>query len=304
MQVIKIDENYQAVEESIIALGNFDGVHLAHKKLLLKLVSESKKLNLKSSILIFKNHTKDTIYNKKQRLLTSNKQKFEMLRNIGIDIIYEIIFDDSIMKISPVEFIEKFLYKNLKARGIVAGYDYKFGYMAKGDIELLKNLSLKNNIKNFIIDAVIFDGIIVSSSTIRNFIEDGNIEMANKLLGYNYTITGKIIHGKNLGTKNGYPTANIQIDTNYVIPKFGVYDSDIKIKNKVYKAASNIGKNPTIENNGLRIESHILNFNKNIYGETVDLILLKFLRPESKFLNIDELFEKIKEDVNKVKNRI
>ena len=159
------------------------------------------------------------------------------------------------------------------------------------------NFSLK------IVDAVEKDGEKISSTLIRELIKSGDIEKANDLLGYEYTIDGVVIHGKNLGQKMGYPTANIEPDVEYVIPAKGVYDSDIEIDGQIYRAATNIGQNPTIENNGLRVESHILDFSKSIYGKRVSLSLIRYLRPELKFESVDELFKQIALDTEEVRLR-
>ena len=298
MNIIDIDINYKSLEDCYIALGNFDGVHLAHKKILNTMVENSNKDNVKSSILIFNNHTKNILANEKQRLLSSNNQKFKILKNLGIDIIYKLNFDDEFMKISPKDFISKFLVENLKVRGIFVGYDYKFGYKAKGNVELLKKLQEQYKFKLIVVEPVIKEENIISSTLIRNLIESGKIDKVKEFLGYDYSIEGKIVHGKHLGSKMGYPTANLSINTNYVIPKFGVYYSKIIVGGKEYIAATNIGKNPTIENNGIRIEAHILDFNKNIYGENVELILKEFIREEITFKSIDDLFKQIEDDVN------
>lgn len=152
-----------------------------------------------------------------------------------------------------------------------------------------------------IINPITLDGEIVSSTLIRKLIKDGNIKQANKLLGYEYTMDCEVIHGKKLGSKMGFPTANLNILSNYVIPKFGVYNSKIMIRDRFYKAATNIGKNPTIENSGIRIEANILDFDEKIYGEKLELILLDYIRPELVFDNVKDLFEQINKDINTVK---
>lgn len=302
MKIIEITTDYKAEEECFIALGNFDGVHLAHKKLLNQLVEKAMKNNINSAILAFKNHTKNIINKKPQRLLTSNIQKYLKLDDIGIKYCYEILFDNKLMQMSAEDFVKTLLYENLKVRGIFVGYDYCFGYKASGNIHLLKKLCDELNIKLFILNEVIYENHVLSSSYIRGLIEQGQIDIANKYLGYDFAIEGEVVHGKKLGTMMGFPTANIKIDTNYVIPKFGVYNSTVVIDGVKYIAATNIGKNPSIENSGLRIESHIINFSKNIYGKKIEIILHDYIRGEVKFDSIDELFVQIRKDVENIVN--
>lgn len=296
MKIIEIDLNYKAKEESVIALGNFDGVHRGHIELIKKAIENAKKLNIKSSLLLFNEHTDNLVKVGKKDIITTNKTKFEILENLGVDIIYLINFTKEFMSYSPIKFLDDFLAKNLKIKGVVVGYDYTYGYKKSGDVKFLKeNKNLFESVE--IIEQISYKGEKISSSLIRNLIEDGNIKDANFLLSRPYKLIGKIIHAKGLGKKMGYPTANLRLIDNFVIPKFGVYDTDIIIKGKKYKASTNIGTNPTVEHDGIKIEAHILDFYEDIYGEIVELELLDFVRPELKFNSVEELFEQIAKDV-------
>lgn len=302
MKIIEIDLNYKAKEKSVIALGNFDGVHKGHIKLIQKAIENAKKLNIKSSLLLFNEHTDNIIKVGKKDIITTNKTKFEILDSLGVDIIYLINFTKEFMSYSPIKFLDEFLAKNLKIKGVVVGYDYTYGYKKSGDVNFLnENKSLFETIE--VIEQISYDGEKISSSLIRKLIEAGKIKEANFLLSRPYKLIGKIIHAKGLGKKMGYPTANLELMDNFVIPKFGVYDTDIIVKGKKYKASTNIGTNPTVEHDGIKIEAHILDFNEDIYGEIVELELLDFVRPELKFNSIDELFKQIAKDVLVTKNR-
>ena len=302
MKIIEIDLNYKAKEKSVIALGNFDGVHKGHIKLIQKAIENAKKLNIKSSLLLFNEHTDNLIKVGKKDIITTNKTKFEILDSLGVDIIYLINFTKEFMSYSPIKFLDEFLAKNLKIKGVVVGYDYTYGYKKSGDVKFLnENKSLFETIE--VIEQISYDGEKISSSLIRRLIEAGKIKEANFLLSRPYKLIGKIIHAKGLGKKMGYPTANLELIDNFVIPKFGVYDTDIIVNGKKYKASTNIGTNPTVEHDGIKIEAHILDFNEDIYGEIVELELLDFVRPELKFNSIDELFKQIAKDVLVTKNR-
>ena len=297
--------NFKAEENSIIALGNFDGVHTGHQKLIKQAIKRAKEKNIKASILIFKENTEKTINgeNSNKKLLTSNPYKYEILQSLGIDLIYEIEFDEAFMKLDPLVFLNDFLYKNLKVMGIVVGYDYRFGYKAKGNLESLKSFAHKKNISLDIIEAYRKNGKIVSSTLIRSLVENGSVEEAGDLLGRPFAIIGKVSHGKNLGKKMGFPTANIIPKKQYILPKYGVYDTDVIIDNKRYKAATSVGNNPTFKNEGVKIEANILDFNQDIYGKVIRVDFIKRLRDMLIFDNVEELFEQIKKDVDIIRNR-
>lgn len=302
MKIIKIDLDYKATEESIIALGNFDGVHRGHIELIKKAVENAKKLNKKSSLLIFEEHTDNIIKMGKKNIITTNDTKFKILEELGVDLVYLIKFTKEFMSYSPMEFLKDFLIENLKIIGVVVGYDYTFGYKKSGDTKfLLDNKDLFESID--VIEQISFNGEKISSTLIRNLIEDGNIKDANYLLSRPYKLIGKVIHAKGLGKKMGYPTANLELIDNFVIPKYGVYDSDIYVNGKKFKASTNIGTNPTVEHDGIKIEAHILDFDEDIYGEIVELELIDFIRPELKFDNVKDLFDQIAKDVLVTKNR-
>lgn len=305
MKILKIDMNFEAEENSIIALGNFDGVHTGHQKLIKQAIKMAKEKNIKASILIFRENTEKTINgeNSNKKLLTSNPYKYEILQSLGIDIIYEIEFDEAFMKLDPLVFLNDFLYKNLKVMGIVVGYDYRFGYKAKGDLESLKSFAHEKNISLDIIEAYKKNGKIVSSTLIRSLVENGSVEEAGDLLGRPFAIIGKVSHGKNLGKKMGFPTANIIPKKQYILPKYGVYDTDVIIDNKRYKAATSVGNNPTFKNEGVKIEANILDFNQDIYGKVIRVDFIKRLRDMLIFDNVEELFEQIKKDVDIIRNR-
>ncbi len=305
MKILQIDMNCKAEENSIIALGNFDGVHTGHQKLIKQTIKRAKEKNVKASILIFRENTEKTIKgeNSNKKLLTSNSYKYEILQSLGIDLIYEIKFDEAFMKLDPEVFLNDFLYKNLKVKGIVVGYDYRFGYKARGDLESLKSFTDKKNISLDIIEAYKKNGKVVSSTLIRSLVENGSVGEAQGLLGRPFAIIGRVSHGKNLGKKMGFPTANIMPKKQYILPKYGVYDTDVIIDNKKYKAATSVGNNPTFKNEGVKIEANILDFNQDVYGKIIRIDFIKRLRDMLVFDNVEDLFEQIKRDVAIIRNR-
>lgn len=303
MKKINVFDYKGSKANTAIALGNFDGVHIGHQKLIDRMIQKGKELNLTTSVLVFENHTKEVIRGTKQDLLTSVEQRNELIENLGVDMLFSLLFDKSIMSLSPEEFIVDVLIEKLNVKGIFVGTDYKFGYKAQGNAELLIELGKKHGIYIEIIEPLYIDDEIVSSTRIRNLIKEANFQESNRLLGRNYSIIGKIVPGKKLGRKLGFPTANIEPVTNYCLPKNGVYDTDTVVKSKSYKSASSIGFNPTFKESTLKIESHILDFTGSLYGEHIELVFYEYLRDELKFEDLESLIKQMSLDVIKVKSR-
>lgn len=302
MEIIQIHPQGKIDKEIVVALGNFDGIHLAHQELIHQAIKIAKKKNLTASVLMFTEHTKKALLHTEQNLLMSRRQKLSLLEKLGIELVVEIEFSE-IMKMSPEYFVYEFLAKNLNTKAIVVGYDYRFGYKAKGNINLLLDYAEDLDLEVKIVEAIRSREDIISSTRIRQAIQKGNISLANELLGRPFTIQGRVVHGKSLGKKMGYPTANLQPLAHYAVPKYGVYDTNVLINGHLYKAATSVGTNPTLKESGLKIEAHILDFDEDIYNQEVDLQFLTFLRKEESFKTVDELFKQIEKDTNRVRDR-
>lgn len=302
MEIIQIHPQDKIDKEIVVALGNFDGIHLAHQELIRQAIKIAKKKKLTASVLMFTEHTKKALLHTEQNLLMSRRQKLDLLEKLGIELVVEIEFSE-IMKMSPEYFVNEFLAKHLKARAIVVGYDYRFGYKAKGNIDLLLAYAEDLGLDVKVVAAIKKKKNIISSTRIRDEIQKGKMGLANDLLGRPFTIQGRVVHGKSLGKKMGYPTANLQPLAHYVVPKYGVYDTNVLVNGHLYKAATSVGTNPTLKESGLKIEAHILDFDQDIYNQEVDLQFLTFLRKEKSFKNVDELFKQIEKDTNRVRAR-
>lgn len=304
MEIINLNlDNYKENRfNTAIALGNFDGIHIAHKELILNMVEDAKETGLKPGILLFHTHTRLTLEGKSPSLLTSKEQKIEILKDLGIEIIYSIEFDKNLMKLSPDEFIKKILIKKLNAKSICVGFDYRFGFKASGNVDVLKELGDRYGFKVIVIDPIYKDNV-VSSTRIRNLIREGKIEEANEMLGRNYSIIGKVVGGNKMGNKLGFPTANLELEDNFIIPKIGIYETNIILDGKLYIGATSVGTNPTFENNILKIENHILDFQGDIYGKIIEVRFIRYLRDEVKFENIEDLKEQINKDIKDIKLR-
>lgn len=279
-----------------IALGSFDGLHKGHLSLIEKCIELSKINNCNSMVFSFSNHPRTVINpDKKIEYLMNNNEKINILKNEGIDKVVLREFNKEFMELSAEGFIEK-LCNEYNVKGIVVGFNYKFGHKNLGDTKLLEKLSKIYNYDLKIMEPLLFDGYPISSTRIRKAIRDGEIECANKMLTRPYNITGKIIHGRQLGRTIGFPTANLKMNFNKIIPCIGVYYSNVKWNNKIYKGITSVGKNPTVEGKSLTIETYILDFDKEIYGDEITLYFLERIRGEIKFNSIYELKNQLKDD--------
>ncbi len=302
MEIIDISNYNEKRFGTAVALGNFDGVHKGHRDIIEEMTRYAKANDLKSSLLVFENHTKTLLTGHAPKMLTSTEQKNNIFKSLEVELLYKIKFDEKIMKLLPEEFVKEILIQKLNVKAVVIGFDYKFGHKASGDSKLLKLLGEQYNFEVIIIEPIFIDNELVSSTRIRNLLLEGDILEANKLLGRKFAITGKVVSGKKLGNSLGFPTANIDPIENFIIPKNGVYRTNTIVDGRTYLSATSVGKNPTFQDNGLKIESHIIDFNGDIYGETVELEFVEYLREEMKFKDLEELKKWVQADINRVKN--
>lgn len=305
MKVIRDNFKMKIKKPTFIVLGSFDGIHQGHKALIQNAVEaakeynkalEDEKLRAKVMVCTFRNHPLFTI-NKDlaPKLIMSNEQKIDVLHELGVDIINLIDFDEKFMKISPEKFI--FSLKDCyNVKGITVGFNYRFGYKNLGDVDLLKTLSKSLNFKLVVMDPVIIEEEIVSSSAIRYLIQEGNVEKANKFLGRPFTLSGKVIKGRQLGRTIGFPTINLDYSRKFIIPKGGVYFTHVDYKGVIYKGITNVGYNPTVQGKKLSIETYILDFNESIYDEVVQLYFISKIRDEKKFSSIESLKDQLEKD--------
>jgi riboflavin kinase/FMN adenylyltransferase len=296
MLIIKDNFKTKLQYPTYIALGNFDGLHLGHMQLINKTVELSKENYAKSMVCTFENHPLSIINPEiSPKLIMDNDTKIKLLENVGIDIVNLVNFDKEFMKTTPEEFIKSMVnFYNVK--GIVVGFNYRFGYKNLGDVEMLEAYSNILGYKLYVCEAVSTNSEIVSSSKIRHLISEGNVTKANELLGRCHTTIGEVIKGKQLGRTIGFPTVNLDYNRQYILPKGGVYYTVVEYDNVMYKAITNIGYNPTVEGGKLSVETHILNFDKQIYGEVIKINFVCRIRDEIKFNTIDKLKAQLLKD--------
>jgi len=302
---MKIFKNFnipQKFKNSAIAIGNFDGFHLGHQKVIKTGKYIAKKNNLKFGLLVF--HPLPVMFfNKKLKSfrIDSLKQKIESSKKFGFDFIIIKKFDKKFSKTSAESFIDLILNRRLKAKLIFISKNFKFGKNRTGDIRLLKKKENLFNYKTKTIKPLNKKNTIISSTIIRKNIKKGKINFANKMLGRYWTIEGKVIRGERRGRLIGFPTCNIDLG-NYIIPKVGVYSSIVVINKKIKKKGIvNVGYKPTFGKNKLLLEAHIFGLKKNLYDKSIKIMLIKFIRKEKKFKSIVQLKKQIKADTIKAK---
>lgn len=283
-------------EPTFIALGSFDGIHRGHKKIINTLKKISNEENVKSMVYTFRNHPRDVVGEKSEtkRIMTL-ECKISMLKELGVDIVNFATFDKEYMQISPEDFIKK-LITHYNMKGIVVGFNNRFGYKNTGNTKLLKELGDKYGFKVIVIDGVTYNDEVISSTLIRKKLENGEVEEVINYLERPYSMAGIVVEGRKIGRTIGFPTANMTIDKEKIIPKGGVYYTKVEIGEKFYKGITNIGYNPTVNGNNLTVETHILDFDKDIYGKKITVYFFKRIRSEKKFNSVDELKERLKLD--------
>ena len=296
MDTITSIEKIDTIKESVVTIGNFDGIHKGHQVLIEKATEYAKKNNVISTVFTFNNHPVNYFKPNSIKNIITNNDKIKILKTMGVDYIINIPFDEYMTKISGYDFVKDILIDKLGAKKIIVGHDFTFARNKEGNIDLLKELSKKHGFLLEIVNPVKIDDIRISSSYIRKLILDGKVEDARKYLGRNYKLSGEVIHSKKLGRTIGFPTANISIDENIIIPKVGIYATKVYVNGTIYYGATNVGYNPTVNGNKLSIETNILEFNDDIYGKIITIEFLERIRDEKKFNGIEELKEQLQKD--------
>ncbi len=288
------------MEKTVCALGFFDGVHKAHISILSSCVKYAKEQGLKSVALTFEKSPAE-YFGKKIKYLTTLSQKKELMTTLGIDLVSALPCSKETLALSPEEFIDEILVKKLNVKALFCGFNYTFGKNAEGNTLTLTKLCESRNIEVFVMPCLTDDGVTVSSSEIRMALSKGEVELANRLLTRPFEIRGTVCEGKRLGRSLGFPTANIYPSDMPSLP-YGVYATKTVVDGKEYISVTNMGVNPTVEDNNLRIETYITGFEDDIYQKDIKVRFYKFLRPEVKFASLEELKKQISLDTENATN--
>ena len=297
MKIIREFENYTENTPKVLSLGMFDGVHFGHISIINLLKSVAQENNLETAILTFWPHPRKVFNpNDEIKLLNTLNEKLNLLENANLDVVFLKSFDENFRNLTGEEFVKQILVQKLNVKHIIIGHDHVFGKNKSGNFELLQKLSKELDFVVQQLDAVKEGEFNISSTKIRNCLANGNIIGANKMLGYHYSVSGKVIDGKKLGRTIGYPTANIEVDELKLLPKKGAYIVEVYVKNKFYKGMLSIGTNPTVNGDKLTVEVYILDFNEDIYDEEITVKFRDFLHEEIKFESLEKLIERLDED--------
>ncbi len=288
--------------KGVLAIGNFDGIHLGHQKVIRDAKQQANKNKLPFGIMTFE-PMPVMFFNKKikNHRINSLDQKINQFKKLKIDFLIIRKFNKKFSRLTAEKFIEKIIFKKTKCKYLYVSNNFRFGFKRKGNIRILKKFGKKFNYRNLIVKPFKKKNNVISSTLIRKKIKEGKIKEANKLLNRNWSVDGKVIKGQKRGRKIGFPTCNLKMG-NYVIPRLGVYAVKVKTSDFNKNGVANVGYRPTFNGQNLLLETNIFGINRNLYNKVISVSFKKFIRPEKKFKNFDYLKKQIKFDIKKAKN--
>lgn len=305
MKIYQNINDFPKVKPAVVTVGTFDGLHLGHQKIICRMIELAKEINGETILVTFDPHPRLVVNTNSYEIKFINTQnrKFDLLNKLSIDHLIIIPFTKEFAKTSSEDFIKDYLIEKIGTKKLIVGYDHHFGRDREGNYQKLHQLGEQYGFDVEEITAQYIDDDAVSSTKIRKALMDGDITLANKMLGYDYSITGTVVEGNKIGRSIGFPTANIEIEDKFkLIAAGGVYACRIDIDGKRYIGMGNIGTRPTVGINGLVTEVHIFDFDKNIYGQEITIYFVDRIRDEKKFNGLEELKSQLEHDRIHVKN--
>ena len=286
---------------SCITLGKFDGLHRGHQKLIER-IKEKRGKNCKAVVFTFDVSPKSYILHTPPKYLLTYEERRELAENLGVDILAECPFTEELMHMEPEAFVKEYLVDRLHGEYLAVGPDFRFGYQRKGTPQLLKELGEKYGFRTEILEKEKYKDKDISSTYIREELDQGHIEEVNQLLGYPYFTKGEIVHGRQLGSTIGIPTANLIPPSEKKLPPNGVYITESMIQGKTYQGITNVGYKPTVKENFLGVETYLFSCNADLYGQEAEVKFYRYLRPEIKFASLEELKNQMMKDIQKGKD--
>lgn len=296
MNYIKDIDTFQAEKDSVVTLGKFDGVHRGHRKLISRVLEIAEVQGLEPAVFTFDVSPQAALGIRERGLLMTNEERSRFLEELGIRLLVECHFS-ALRDMEAEAFVQSVLAGKMRARHFVVGPDFRFGKGRRGTPEFLKDMGKSLGFQVDILEKEMDRGREIASSYIREELLEGRIEKVNELLGYPYFITGEVIHGRHLGHKLGFPTINQVPPEEKILPPRGVYASRIHVEGGVYRGVSNLGCKPTVHGEYEGLETYLFQCDRDLYGKTAKVELLRFLRPERKFPSVEDLKEQLKCDV-------
>ena len=282
-----------------LALGYFDGVHLGHQAVIKNAVNYAKQNSGKSAVITFKDHPCCFFHGVCPKYILTREYREKFIADLGVDYLYELDFE-KLAGLSAEEYLENILIKHFSPKSISTGFNHNFGHNKTGDVKFLERESVKYNYKYFALPPQKYDGEVISSTKIRKLLSDGQIDTANKMLGRNFIIEGTVIKGRQIGRTIGFRTANILYPIELIDIPFGVYSVLVNYASQTYQGIANFGVRPTVNGHGALLEVHILDFERDIYGEVLEVKFIKMLRTERKFDSLDSLKQQISRDIKSI----
>ncbi len=285
------------IEPTVVALGNFDGIHMGHRQIIGRTVNAADSAGLKSAVFTFSNHTSTVLegVNPVKSILYAD-EKAAIIEQFDVDYMFNIPFDREILHMTPETFIEDILVVKFNIREAYCGFNYRFGHKGAGTPEVLMHEGLRHGFGIHVQEPYKIDGVVVSCTSIRQLIEEGRMEECSKFLGRMYTIGGEVVVGNKLGRTIGFPTSNLIIDKTMVAPPNGVYTTVCTYNGVRYPSITNVGVKPTIGKYNKNVETHIFNFDRELYGKEIRVEFIKKTRDEHKFDSVEALSAQIKSD--------
>ena len=297
LDIITSLEDINNTEKTVVALGNFDGVHLGHQELIREAVKQAKDEGLESCVFTFSNHPSNLIPGcEPVKSILPDEKKAELIESLGVDHLYDVPFTEELRDMEAEDFVKDLLVAKMNVRVAVCGFNYNFGARAYGTSEVLEIYGNKYGFDVYELAPFELDGHVISSSFIRLLISKGLVDRCERYMGRNYAVEGEVGVGNKLGKKLGFPTSNLNIDESMVTPPNGVYTTLLSYDGKTYPSVTNVGVKPTIGTYEKNIETHIFDFDKELYGKHITVEFLKRMRNEKKFDSLEELSAAIVKD--------
>lgn len=300
MQIYRHLDSFQPPSRPVLTIGTFDGVHTGHRQILNRLCSIAREQNGEVCLMTFHPHPRKVLYPDQTSLSTLNtlEEKESLLSGFGVQHLLVQPFTRDFSLLSYDRFVKEILVEKLKVHTLVIGYDHQFGYQRKGDMKALEVLAEQYGFKLEEIPEHDVDALAVSSTRIREALSKGQVGSAAQLLGYSYSLAGRVVGGRKIGRTLGFPTANLlPDDPDKLVPAPGIYAVRVEWKGALYKGALSIGRRPTFDNGEVTIEAHLLDFDDDLYGERLRLYFEHFIRPELRFASVEELIEQMHRDI-------